>query len=96
MLHTALYYNRMVELLINNGADINIKDKVGKTALGNAVDSRKLQMVRLLIANGAGVNQKYGEILSLIFLAVLNDNVYSDHRTTRGIVRHILQKGVAF
>ena len=93
MLHTALYYNRMVELLINNGADINIKDKVGKTALGNAVDSRKLQMVRLLIANGADVNQKYGEILSLIFLAVLNDNVYSDHRT-RGIVRHILQQGV--
>lgn len=49
------YYDDMVEFLISKGADVNIKDSEGKTALLWA-SSNSLPNTKILIANGANVN----------------------------------------
>lgn len=50
-------------LLIKKGADINAKDRYGKTALHNASQWGKPETVQLLIKKGADVNAKsiFGE-----------------------------------
>jgi len=45
-------------LLLINGADINIINKNGGSALVHAVSGRRLDIVRLLVTNGADVNVK--------------------------------------
>jgi uncharacterized protein len=46
----------MVELLLERGADINIRNKRGLTALHAAAYGGNLQVVELLVAKGASVN----------------------------------------
>jgi ankyrin repeat protein len=50
------YYDNIVEYLISNGADVNIKDSEGKTALLWA-SSNSLPNAKILVANGAKVNE---------------------------------------
>jgi ankyrin repeat protein len=59
---TALHYfaagggnknNKIAELLINKGADVNKVDKYNQTALMFACDKGELEMVQLLLKNGA-------------------------------------------
>jgi len=50
------YYDDMVVYLIGKGADVNLKDSEGKTALLWA-SSNSLENVKILIANGAKVNE---------------------------------------
>jgi len=50
------YYDGMVEFLIKNGANVNLKDKEGKTALLWAA-SNSLPNAEILVANGADVNE---------------------------------------
>jgi ankyrin repeat protein len=49
------YYDDMVEFLINKGAEVNLKDNEGKTALLWA-SSNSLPNAKILIANSAKVN----------------------------------------
>ena len=46
------------KILIEHGADVNAKTRVGRTALHNAVQNGNLELVKLLIAHGADVNAK--------------------------------------
>ena len=49
----------MVKFLIENGADINIKNNNGDTVLHEAVLIKdNLEVVKLLIENGADINIK--------------------------------------
>jgi ankyrin repeat protein len=50
------YYDKMVEFLISNGANVNLKDNEGKTALLWA-SSNSLPNAKILVANGARVNE---------------------------------------
>jgi len=49
------YYDEMVEYLIRKGADVNLKDNDGKTALVWAA-SNSLENSKILLENGAKVN----------------------------------------
>lgn len=49
---------KMIELLLKGGADVNARDKQGETPLAWAVDHNRLEAVKLLIAKGADVNAR--------------------------------------
>jgi len=78
--HTPLHraarhgHKESVELLIANGADVNVKDKWGRTPLHFAAAHGHKELVELLIANGADVNAKESEVgHTPLFFAGLND-----------------------
>ena len=48
----------ITELLLSKGADVNIKDIQGKTALIFAATYGNKEIVELLLSNGADVNAK--------------------------------------
>ena len=50
--------NKLVKYLVENGADVNAKDKYGQTALINAVKIGNLEILKYLVENGAYVNEK--------------------------------------
>jgi uncharacterized protein len=50
------YYDNIVEYLISNGAEVNLKDSEGKTALLWA-SSNSLPNSKILVANGAKINE---------------------------------------
>lgn len=74
-----------VNQLIQNGADVNAKDKYGLTPMHGAVEKGNLEMVKLLIKNGAVVNAKDNDEKTPLFYAV--DNKSHDMVTT------LIQKG---
>ena len=47
-----------VELLLDNGADVNVKDEYGSTPLHDASLGKHNEVVELLISRGADVNAK--------------------------------------
>lgn len=53
-------YKEIVEALIENGADINIKGYFGYTVLHEACRKNNIDIVNILIKNGADVNIKSG------------------------------------
>lgn len=50
-------------LLLNHGANVNARDHMGGTALGQAIDGRYIQTALILIQHGANINAKdhFGE-----------------------------------
>jgi len=63
LLHRAVYhgYLEMIQLLINNGADINIKDEDNFTPLHNIIDGNQnnwFECIELLLKNKADINTK--------------------------------------
>ena len=66
----------MVELLIKNGADVNIRDESGSSPLHNAIMTylslRKNscdKTVKILVANGAKINIKNNDGLTPVDIA---------------------------
>jgi ankyrin repeat protein len=51
-------YPDLAAILIRLGADINLHDKIGKTALHYAAQEKREQIVRILIEAGADVNSQ--------------------------------------
>lgn len=82
----------IAQLLIDNGADINLQNIDGLTALQIAVGIEKLKMVELLIAAGAGGLYAFDPIIvaltitlftSLQTLRPLHENIQRPKRYTR-------------
>jgi ankyrin repeat protein len=51
---------QIAELLISNGADVNLKDENGHTALHIAAEGQDVKMIELLVSKGADINAKNG------------------------------------
>jgi ankyrin repeat protein len=64
------YYDNMVEYLIHNGANVNLKDSEGKTALLWA-SSNSFENATILIANGAKVNESANDGMTPFLKATL-------------------------
>jgi ankyrin repeat protein len=64
------YYDDMVEFLISKGADVNLKDSEGKTALLWA-SSNSLENAKILISNGAKVNEAANDGMTPFLQATL-------------------------
>lgn len=64
------YYDDMVDFLIKNGANVNLKDSEGKTALLWA-SSNSLENVKILISNGAEVNEAANDGMTPFIQATL-------------------------
>jgi len=64
------YYDDMVEFLIGEGADVNLKDSEGKTALLWA-SSNSLENANILISNGAKVNEAANDGMTPFLQATL-------------------------
>ena len=64
------YYDDMVEYLIGKGADVNLKDSEGKTALIWA-SSNSLENANILISNGAKVNEAANDGMTPFLQATL-------------------------
>jgi len=48
----------MIEMLLGSGADPNIINTNGETALSDAIENNEVDLVKLLVANGADINQR--------------------------------------
>jgi ankyrin repeat protein len=64
------YYEGIVNYLISKGANVNLKDKEGKTALLWA-SSNSLENAKILIANGAKVNESANDGMTAFLQATL-------------------------
>ncbi len=64
------YYDDMVEFLIKNGANVNLKDKEGKTALLWAA-SNSLPNAKILVASGAEINEASDDVMTPFLQASL-------------------------
>ncbi len=68
-----------IEILIKNGADVNIKNKEGYTPLHYASENKKSNEAIILIENGADVNAKTSKGKSPLFMVFgLLYNFYDD------------------
>ncbi|OUM58261.1 hypothetical protein PIROE2DRAFT_64529 [Piromyces sp. E2] len=67
-------YLSIVELLIYNGADINIKNKEGNSLLVYAIKNNDFPLVKYLTENGADVNIKNNEGKSPLHYAINTDD----------------------
>jgi ankyrin repeat protein len=64
---------QIVEILIENGADVNAKLPDGTTAIHIATRAGIKDMVEILIAKGANINEKSGELESPLGVAIMQD-----------------------
>ncbi|XP_076277120.1 uncharacterized protein LOC143207476 [Lasioglossum baleicum] len=72
-LHRAVKWKqlRMAKLLINYGANVNVKDGKGTTPIVDAIKNGTTEMIELLLHNGADIK----EHPELLYTAVMNNNL---------------------
>lgn len=83
----AIQSKKMAQLLINNGANINIRDtSSGKTILFNFIRRGNLDLVELLIENGADINIKDKSDSTPLFSAI--------SKKREDMIRLLIESGV--
>lgn len=67
----------IVKLLIDNGADVNAKDKelMGTTPLHEATSSGTIEVMEILLDNGANINARDDEGNTPIHMAISDNNI---------------------
>jgi ankyrin repeat protein len=68
-------FTELVQLLVEQGADINAKNNEGTTALLTAVMANNIEAVKHLIENGADVNAKRNDEQTALSAAVALNNI---------------------
>ena len=99
-LHSACLHGNMemVKLLIQDGANVNLKMNAGSTCLLIACQANNIEMVRLLLENRANPDLKTEGGVSCLDIAALNKNIEMVHTGSydvkveeEGIVLRIVQ-----
>lgn len=67
-------YTEMVKLLIENGADVNLRDKNGATALTSSAWAGNADIVEILIKNKADINAKHNIGRTALWFAVAQNH----------------------
>lgn len=83
--------NGAVKQQVNQGFDVDTKDKSGETALHVAVQHGNLEIVRFLLDNGAKVNIK--DKAKRLPTAMVFDSFEDDEAKMREIIRLLVSKG---
>ena len=65
-------YKDLANFLLENGADINVRDKDGNTALMLAIINENTEIATFLIENGADVNAKTDSGETVLMVAARN------------------------
>ncbi len=65
----------MVKLLLENHADVNLKDINGCTPLHWAVECNNIEIVKLFIENGAGINAQDETLATTLYLSIYTKNI---------------------
>lgn len=65
---------KMVKLLLDSDADINLLDEKGESALIYAIQNNKIDTVKILIENGANVNHKTKDNINPLYVATKKKN----------------------
>ena len=78
-------HEAVVRLLLEEGADVNAKNKSGETALMGAANKGYETIVRLLLEKGADVNMKYENGITVLSIVA-----FRGYKTT---MRLLLEKG---
>ncbi len=60
---------KMVKLLVDNGADLNLLDEKGESALIYAIQNSKTENVKILIEIGANVNHRTKDNINPLYVA---------------------------
>ena len=81
-----LDYSKIVEMLLEHGADVNEKDNNGTTALMLSVNDVMIwrETVKMLLEHGADVNEKDNNGYTALMLSVNDDNV----KTVKMLLEH--------
>jgi ankyrin repeat protein len=78
-------YEEIIRLLLNKGADVNIQDNSGKTALMIAVKNKNMEIIKLLLKKHADIKAKDNKGRTVLIIASDKDN--------EEIVELLLDKG---
>lgn len=70
---------KLAQILINNGADINTKDKSGNTPLHYCIYYKNYKLMKLLVNNGADVNVHDNNGRTPLHLAIASNFVKGRH-----------------
>ena len=70
-------HDKCVEAVVRSGADVNMKDKDGSTALMSATVQGEMKCVEILIAAGADVNHKNNDGETALFFALHYDHLWN-------------------
>lgn len=63
----------LVEVLVENGADINIQDRIGQTPLFNAAYYKRTNVVKFILKHGANINIRDKRGRTPLFSAISRD-----------------------
>ena len=77
VLHYAVFMNDLerVKLLIEKGADVNVRDNSDITPLIVAADNNNFELVKFFVENGAEVNVQDEDGFTAVFYAALHGNL---------------------
>lgn len=63
-----------VEVLVENGSDVNVEDDAGHTPLVNSLFAKSIECTRLLIKSGARMDVQINQGYTLLHIAVMKDS----------------------
>jgi len=76
--------------LINEGADINYKDKLGHNSLWYAVCANSFNITKLVIENGTNINEQFEKQKSVLDVAV---EYHGRHYYSIDIIKLLIENG---